>query len=312
MRAVRGAVMILALAGVGPAGVTGQSSSSMVVLQTPASVRAAGLGNAGVALLGDAASIFANPAGLALVRHVSLEGSYHGAPFDAYQATGAFGLRLGQLNLGGGLQYFDYGAEPEVVPDPATGGVTGLPTGAQVHGREFLAAGTLIYRLGIIAFGGSVKAVGQRVSDVTDRGTSGDLGLAIALFDLAALGLSVQNVGGNWRNASALELPRLTRLGFTMNYVDPQETFRLLSTVELQWPDGASSRVLFGVEGGIVVSGVGVLGRGAYRSRPTDAALSHFTTGLSITVGDLTVDYAYTPMALLGGGEQHIGCRLRL
>jgi hypothetical protein len=312
MPAVRRALALAAVAGLAPAGVLAQSAASMVVLQTPASVRAAGMGNAGAALLGDAGSIFANPAGLALVRHVALEASYHGAPFDAYQATAALGIRLGQLDLGGGLQYFDYGAEAEIVPDPATGGVTGLPTGGSVHGREFLAVGTAIYRLGLLAFGGSIKAAGQRVSDVTDRGVSGDLGVAVALFDLAALGFAVQNISGNWREASDLALPRLTRLGFTMNYVDPQETFRLLSTVEVQWPAGASSRVLFGVEGGIVVRGVGVLARGGYRSRPTDAALSHFTTGLSITVGGMTVDYAYTPMALLGGGEQHIGLRLRV
>jgi hypothetical protein len=52
--------------------------------------------------------------------------------------------------------------------------------------------------------------------------------------------------------------------------------------------------------------------RGAYGSRPQDAALSRFTGGVSLTVGTLTLDYAYTPMALLGGGSQHFGLRMRL
>jgi len=312
MQARVGGLAIACLAALVPVEVAAQSTAGMVVFQVPASVRAAGMGDAGAALMGDAGAVFANPAGLALVRHVALEASYHGAPFDAYQATAALGLRLGQLDIGGGFQYFAYGAEPEIVPDPATGGVTGIPTGATVAGREYLAVGTMIYRLGLLAFGGSLKSVGQRVSDLTDRGMTGDVGVAVALFDLAALGFAVQNVSGNWRDASALVLPRLTRLGFTMNYVDPQETFRLLSTVELQWPEAADTRVVFGVEGGVVVSGVGVLARGAYGSRPANATISRFSTGLSITVGGLTVDYAYTPMALLGGGEQHIGVRLRV
>lgn len=295
------------------AGVAGaQSPDGPVVFQVPASVRSAGLAGAGAALLGDAGAVFTNPTGLALIRNVGVEASYHGAPFDAYQASGALGVRLGQFDFGGGLQYFAYGSEPELVPDPSTGGVTGVPTGATIAAHELLAVGSAVYRFGLLAIGGSVKTIEQRVTDVADRGTSGDLGAAIAIFDIAALGFAVQNVSGNWRTASALAMPRLTRLGFTMNYVDPLETWRLLSTLEVQWPEGTGARFLFGVEGGIVVSGVGVLVRGAYGSRPQGAALSRYSGGASLTIGQLTVDYAYTPMALLGGGEQHIGMRLRL
>ena len=313
MRAsVRGIALAGCLAGITPAGLTAQSASSLLVLQNPASVRAAGLGGAGAALLGDAAALFATPAGLALVRNVALEASYHGAPFDAYQATGALAIRMGQLDLGAGLQYFDYGSEPEVIPDPATGGVTGLPTGASVAGREFLAAGTLTYRFGLLAVGGTIKAVGQRVSDLTDRGVTGDLGIALAIFDIAAFGLAVQNISGNWEDDSEITLPGLTRLGFTMNYVDPQESYRLLSTVEVQWPEAAGTRVLAGIEGGIVMNGVGVLLRGAYATRPSGADLSRFVGGGSVTTGGLSVDYAFTPMALLDGGEHRIGMRLRM
>jgi len=305
----RAAAPLLALL-LGSVPAAAQSVLGPQVLQNPATVRAAGLGGAGAALMGDAGAVFTNPAGLALIRSLALEAGYHGAPFDAYQASGALGLRLGQLDVGFGLQHFDYGSEAELVPDPATGGVTGLPTGARVAARELLASGSLIYRLGLLAFGGTVKTVEQRVADLRERGVSGDLGVAIAFFDLAAFGFSVQNVSGNWNGGSGMVLPRLTRLGFTMNYVDPQETFRLLSTLEVQWPAAAAARLILGVEGGMVVQGVGVLARGAYGSRPADAALSRFTGGLSVTVGTLTVDYAYTPTALLGGGEQRIGLRL--
>lgn len=312
MRAASGALALLLPALVAPAGTAAQSLLGPQVLQNPATVRSAGLAGAGAALMGDAGAVFTNPAGLALVRGLALEAGYHGAPFDAYQTSGALGIRIGQLNLGLGLQHFDYGSEPELVPDPATGGVTGLPTGASVGARELLASGSLVYRLGMLAVGGTIKTVDQHVADLRARGLSGDVGIAIAVFDLAALAFAVQNVSGNWDDESPLVLPRLTRLGFTMNYVDPLETFRLMSTLEVQWPQAAATRLIFGLEGGIVVQGVGVLVRGAYGSRPADAALSRFTGGLSITMGALTVDYAYTPTALLGGGEQRIGLRFRV
>jgi hypothetical protein len=303
---------VLALLGAHAAAAQGPGADGPAVVQSPGSVRAVGLGGAGAALMGDAGAVFSNPAGLATIPHISLEGGFYGAPFDAYQVTGALGVRIGQFDLGFGLKNYDFGSEPEVVPDPATGGVTGMPTGQTVRARDLLAAGSLIYRIGIIAFGGTVKVVDQHVADLSDRGVSGDIGLALALFDIAALGFSVQNLGGDWRSASGIVLPRLSRLGFTMNYVDPQETFRLLSTVEWQWRAGEESRFVVGVEGGIVASKVGVLLRGAYGSRRTDAAPSAFTVGGSLTLDKLTLDYAYQPVDLLGGGSQRLGLRLVL
>jgi hypothetical protein len=293
----------------GPATAQGAGADGPLVARTPHSVRAAGLGNAGAALLGDAASIFANPAGLALVRHVAVEAGYFGGPLEAYQAVGALGVRLAQFNLGFGIKHYDFGTEEEVVPDPATSGVTGIPTGASVSAREFLGNGTLVYRFGLLAVGASVKLLQQRVADLEARGVSGDVGMAIAVFDIMALGFAVQNVRGNWDEESAMVLPRLTRAGFTMNYVDPQETYRLLSTVELQWPAARPARFLLGVEGGFVARAVGVLGRTAYATREEGRDTSHFTFGLSVTLGDLTVDYAYEPNQLLGDGTQRIGLR---
>jgi hypothetical protein len=283
-----------------------------VVLRTRSSVRSAGFNGAGAALMGDPSAVFYNPAGLALISHVALEAGYFSAPLGAYQTVGAIGVRLAQFNLGFGVKYFDFGSEPELVPDPATGGITGTPTGATVDAREILGAGSLIYRFGLIALGGTGKVVQQRVAGLEAHGVSADLGLAIAVFDIMALGFSVQNVSGNWDRTSTMVLPRLTRAGFTMNYVDPQETWRLMSTLEMQWPEGRGARFVFGVEGGVVVHGLGILGRSAYGSREPDADASRFTYGLSLTLSRLTVDYAYEPTDLLGGGSQRIGLRLGL
>jgi hypothetical protein len=307
-----GLALVLVALMAGTAAAQGAGANGPLILQSGHSVRAAGLGGAGAALMGDAASVFANPAGLALVQHVALEGGFFGGPLDSYQTTAAMGLRLLQFDLGVGIKYFDFGNEPELVPDPGTGGVTGTPTGAAVSAGEFLGVGSLVYRFGLIAMGGSVKYARQRVAGLHDNGLSADLGFAIPVFDILALGFAVQNLGGNWDDRSALRFPRLTRAGFTMNYVDPQETWRLLSTIELQWPQARSTRLILGVEGGAVVKGVGILGRAAYRTLERDADVSRFTFGLSINLSRLTVDYAYEPTDLLGDGSQRIGLRLTL
>lgn len=100
-----------------------------------------------------------------------------------------------------------------------------------------------------MALGVSAKYARQQVGNWYADAWAGDAGLAIAVFDIMALGASVQNLGGDLGNDA--RLPRRTRAGFTMNYVDPQGSFRLLATLEGQWPSGGSGGGVFvgGVEG---------------------------------------------------------------
>src|SRR3989442_989160 len=120
---------------------------------------------------------------------------------------------------------------------------------------------------------------------------AGDAGVAIAVFDIMALGASVQNIGGD--RSGGARLPRRTRAGFTMNYVDPQGTFRLLTTLEGQWPEGHAAVLVAGLEAGVVARGVGIVARvGATgHSAPSDA--SPTTVGGGVELGRLHVDYAY-------------------
>jgi len=197
-----------------------------VVLRFPASIRAAGFNGAGVALVGNAGAVFFNPAALATIRHVALEGALQSGPFAGDLSSAAVGWKIRQFNIGFGLHYFDC----DCSPGPGGGFLT--PANTPVEATELLTVGSLVYRFGLIALGGSGKWVSRDIEGVRERGVSADLGMAIAVFDIMAIGFAVQNVGGNWSKTSNLRMPRLTRFGFTMNYVDPQGTFRLLSTVE--------------------------------------------------------------------------------
>lgn len=274
------------------------------LLFQPGSVRNAGLHGAGAALVGDAGAVFSNPAGLATIRHIGVEGTYRRTRFNAIAASAALGWRLQQFDVGGGLAYVGGDSLPSV----------GLARGPQGRPYQAMAVGSLVYRFGLFALGGSIKEVRRLAGGVEERGRSGDLGVAIAVFDIMAIGFAMQDVGGNWYPKSAMALPRLTRWGFTMNYADPQETFRLMSTVEAQWPANAPSRWILGAEAGVVLYGVGVLGRAAYQTRTTGTTEPALTLGGSVALARLEIDYAYSTRDLVGAGTpaHRVGLRLTL
>src|SRR5439155_19579758 len=199
-------------------------SEGSALAALPGSTRSAGLGGAGVALVGDAGAVFANPAGLAPIRHLALEGSYEPYLAGTSITTAALGMRLGHFTWGVGAQALDYGSEPVIVPDSASGGRRGTPTGATFTAADLLGVASIVYRRGFIAAGVSTKYARQQIGGYAADAWGGDVGLAMAAFDIFALGVSVQNLGGDFANGA--RLPRRTRIGVTMNYVDPQRSFR--------------------------------------------------------------------------------------
>src|SRR3989442_67043 len=166
---------------------------------------------------------------------------------------------------------------------------------------------SLVYRRGFAALGVTAKYNRQQIgSDVSDA-WAGDVGLAIAVFDIMAVGVSVQNLGGDLGNGALL--PRRTRAGLTLNYTDPQGTYRLLTTLEGQWTRDRSAVLIQGVEGGIVTGGVGLVGRVGYATRPAVTDASRFTFGAGIVLGRLAMDYAFQAYDVLGGGTHRVGLR---
>ena len=279
--------------------------SGPLVLSLPPTVRSAALNGAATALVGDAGAVFANPAGLATIRHIALEGSYRLLPTpEAYVASGAVAWRIRQFDFGVGGRYADLGASPERYGS--------APPGSEV--REVLGVGSAVYRRGMIALGATAKQVRRRVDSQEERGHGLDAGFAIAFFDIMAIAFSRQNVGGNWDETSSLVMPALSRLGFTMNYVDPQESFRLLSVIEVQWPEDAESRLVLGGEGGVVLEGVGVVGRIGYGSHRLFGlgGSSDLTYGATVELPRVRFDYAYRSRDLLDRPAHQFGVRFRL
>jgi Uncharacterised protein family (UPF0164) len=308
-RAGRRAVAAIAavlLAASPPARLAAQTEGSVLTV-LPGSTRSAGLGGAGAALVGDAGAMFANPAGIATIRHLSLEGSYEPYLAGSAVSSAAVALRVRRWTWGFGAQALDFGSEAEIVPDPATGGRRGMPTGASFHPYEALATTSLVYRRGFAALGVTAKYNRQQIGSEVSDAWAGDVGMAIAVFDIMAFGLSVQNLGGDMGNGALL--PRRTRAGLTLNYTDPQGTFRLLTTLEGMWTRNRSAVLIQGIEGGIVTGGVGLIGRVGYATRATITDASRMTFGAGIVLGRLAMDYAFQAYDALGGGTHRVGLR---
>ncbi|HMV31760.1 MAG TPA: hypothetical protein PKA50_06515, partial [Gemmatimonadales bacterium] len=99
-RAGRGALVALLL----PAALAGQAQAPLapLILTLPISVRSAGLGGASVALNGDASATFLNPAGLATIRNIAIEGAAQRYPDGTLEGFAAGGFRFLQFDFGGG------------------------------------------------------------------------------------------------------------------------------------------------------------------------------------------------------------------
>lgn len=282
------------LLGLGPTVLRAQQPDPPLVLLLPASVRSAGLAGAGVALLGDAGAVFRNPAGLATLRYASLEASYHSYPDNTFHATAALGTRLGPFNLGVGGNYLKF-SDSSAVRD------------------NLLWVGTGGVRRGIFSLGFSLKYVStEDTTSRVNRATTSDLGLAIALFDISSIAFSVQNINNQRITGDRLTLPTRYRLGYMLNFVDPQTTARLLGTIEVIWTEGQERRTVGGIEAGAVVSGVGIVLRAGHGGQPLYTNQSEWSWGGGVVLGGIGIDYAFQKRTGLGGQVHRVGVRFRI
>jgi len=268
---------------------------SSVLLELPSSTRSAGLGGAAVALNGDAGSIFVNPAGLATIRHIGLEGSLQRFSDGTILNRGAGAIRLYKFTVGAGYQYIRYSAD-----DPLNGSLRWM--------------GSAGYRRGMIAVAANVNYTSvEDSSGHIDRALSGGAGLQLAVFDLMALGFSVQDFGDHTISGVGLTLPTTFKVGYTLNFVDPQSTKRLLMTIEGNFTHGRPGRAAVGAEAGIVLKGVGIVLRGGYSKAPPGIAIGEGSAGASVIISPhAAVDYAYQPRTPVGGQLHQLGVRLTL
>lgn len=271
-----------------------QTASAPLILTLPVSVRAAGLGGEGTALSGDASATFINPAGLATIRNIAIEAAAQRYPDGSVEGMAAGAFRLFQFDLGGGIHYLRFSD---------TSGVK--------DNLEWTASG--VYRFGLLAVGSSLKYVSLEDSaGQTRRSATTDLGLGVHVFDILTLAFTVRNIG-SWRvTGGPLSLPVSKHAAFAFNFVDPQGTARLLSTLEVVWTDRSDRRTILALEAGAVLGKVGVVGRVGYGAAPEGAGQKKLSIGGGIVLSRFNIDYAWQHRTKLGNQVHRLGLRFTL
>jgi len=254
-----------------------------------ASVRAAGMAGGSLALTGDAAVVFDNPAIIGPIRRLAVEAAHARLPDDRWYVSTAAALRTGPVSVGGGWRYLRY---PEASPIR--------------DNLEWVAATSLRLRgvhLGLAADYVSVEDSSGTVS----RTLTQDAGVMVAFFDIAALALAFENLGRTALSGPTLALPARTRLGFSFNLIDTYSNGRLLATVETIWTDGEARRTILGLEGGAVLHGIGLVARIGHGGQPAGSGVGKTSYGASLVLGDARVDYAYLHRSSVGRSVHLLG-----
>jgi hypothetical protein len=276
-----------------PLTLSAQAGPTPVILGFPSSVQAAGLAGAGVGLPGYAGALFVNPAGIAPIRVLSLEAGFARTTDRSTYAMAAAASRIGKFNFGVGGRYLLFPVSSATVDNLSW-------------------VGTAVYRHGGIAFGVSGKyvSVEERSGPIT-RSLTSDLAVQVAVFDIAALALSAQNLGQTRVSGDGLNLPEALHVGFSVNLLDTFSNGRMLATIESVWSERDRGRTVVGLELGAVVSGLGIVGRVGSGRQPGLAGglLSNTTFGASLLLGRARLDYAYQHRSALGRNVHLAGVR---
>ena len=271
-----------------------QQAPTPLILTLPVSVRLAGLGGAGVAIAGDAGATFVNPAALATIRHAAMEGSLQRYPDGTIETMGAAAFRLLQFDLGGGYHYLRF-SDTSATKD------------------NLVWTGSATYRFGLISLGSTLKYVSLEDSlDQIRRAGTMDVGLGIHVFDLMTLAFAVRNVGGWKVTGGPLTLPTSKHAGFSFNFTDPQETARVLGTVEVVWTEHAKRRTILGAEAGAVLGKVGVVGRVGWGAPPEGAGQREVSLGAGVVLSRFNIDYAWQRRTKLGSHVHRFGLRFTI
>jgi hypothetical protein len=297
----------LALLGAIAAGAAAQGAGSTgaTVLQVLAGSRAAALSGAYAGAEGDADVLFYNPAGAA-----GLEGaasaSYQRFVQDIGIATGAGVVRLGRVAIGASLAWLDYGDIRELVPDPDFGGQTGILTGRTVSASEVASrlSGALELAEGRFAVGAAVGFVSTDLAGSSRGSPFLDAGAQYRM-DALTVGASIRSLGGALSGADLAnaDLPTEARVGAMARVTRPDGLGAVFSADLVSELNAGLTGLVAGIEAGLMPAGpgqLGAVGRIGYDAGTGTDGQGALRFGGGLSLGHLSVDYAYQQYELFG------------
>jgi hypothetical protein len=278
----------------------GNGTVSGAFLRLPPSAAAAGMGEAGVAVVSGSPAIFINPAGLAGVR-----GGYASFSRAAWADTLTFNTVSAAVNtpyggvVGVGLRYLSYGKMDSFDnTGAAAGSLAPRDLAAEAGWAADLDRG--------FAAGFSVKYIESRIKNTAstfavDGGITKRVGRTF-------FGAALQNVGGGLKyNKEESPLPRNLKMGMAVPY-GPD----LLGVFDINVTRGAQPWLAVGGKyTSFLRDGMALVLRAGYNTSANDTGgINGFTLGLGLSMPDLAVDYALRTMGDLGP-THHIGLSYR-
>lgn len=302
------AVCLAAVAAPSQAMISRVGTAGALFLKVGMDVRSVGMGEASGALVGDAASVFANPAGLAglATRQVVLSDAEWLA--DIRFMSGVYAFPYGSAGAAAiSAVCVDYGEIPMVSEQQAdvvegTFRPRDIALGVS-YGRRWTDR---------LMVGGSVKYIEETIADYHSRGVAFDFGTVYYTgFKSLRLAMCTNNFGPDMQfggtytdryyigtayveqgnEFGGYDLPLNFRVGLAYDFT-LSPTSRLMAAIDATHPNDYSERVHMGAEyswDDIVFL------RGGYA---TNAGEMGFSTGcgfnLKTSLGKVSIDYAYT------------------
>ena len=225
-------------------------------------------------------------------------------------ATVVVGYGVGRWTAGLGVHLLDYGEIDEIVPDPASGGEVGAPTGARLAAADFALAAGIARRIGGARVGFAASIVRQQVAEAHGSTVAVDAGVRVPVVAGAMLSAGVQHLGGRLElSGREAELPSLWRVGVALPSVRISAVdVRVVAEVS----DARQSNVVTAAGGEVawrLTSDVSLAGRLGVRSVPDGDEGSPLTIGGALSGGRVGLSYAYRGYGALGGVHR-VGVRL--
>ena len=319
MRALRLAVAVaLALSAV-PAGATdfsngavGTTGSEFLLMDT--SARGIAMGGAMTAVTNDSSSIYWNPAGLAQVPRLSAGFMHAQYVADITYEAASYAQRVNDAAvIGAGVRYLNGGSIPQT-------NVSAVNTGT-FNPYSYVAElgwGESIYDLSDsemdVSMGVTARAIRSSLGAASASGYGGDFGVQSRFYASALtydIGLAVQNLGSGQKFDQVRDtLPTRVRFGAAVKPYKP-----LTLSLEAIGPINDSPSGAFGVEYVLEIErGVKAAARAGLNSMTYKSLgpASMLSLGLGLSLTNVTFDYAFVPMGVLGTAAHRLSVSYNL
>ena len=290
------------------------ASQAAVFLTLPSSARGLALGDGWGTVVDGGDALFFNPAQLARVRGADVSASLQRYVMGTTLGAASVATPLGRGVVAFGVRFVDYGSTDEVVVSSNATPEQGVQTGAQVSAQDValsLGYGLEFGEATRWRVGAALTWAQQHVAAVSGSAVAADVGVALttaAGWDFSA---ALQNAGPRLTlGAVTAPLPLTWRVGAALPAVRTTRA-TLRPIVEVRQVRGDDVTGVLAAEGTWRASAQAPLlaARIGYALRSATNDRSPLSLGGGLSLGRLTVDYAYEGFELLGGATHRVGLR---